>query len=214
MILENKQSYVAYRCPECGMWVKGLIGIFTLSADMVRLKCPCGHSEMTVEKTNDGKIRTVVPCFICPKPHIYTLSGGMFFTRELFALPCAYSGMDICYLGDEKLVDEACNEGDRELSELMGDTGYDSFKDARESAEDDFLSDPQILDIVSFVIRDLDEAGEIKCRCEDGEGCYSIDIAGESIVVRCSECGASAIIPVTSTITANAFLECTHLELK
>ena len=214
MILENKQSHVAYRCPECGMWVKGLIGIFALSADMVRLKCPCGASEMTVEKTNDGKVRTVVPCFICPKPHTFTLSSGMFFTSDLFALPCAYSGLDTCYLGDEAKVDEACKLADNELSELMGETAYDSLKDARDGAQDSFLSDPQILDIVSFVIRDLDEAGEIECRCEDGEGCYEIDITGESIVVRCTQCGASAIIPVTSTITANAFLECTHLELK
>ncbi len=213
MLLENKQSYVTYLCPECGMWVKGLIGIFALSADMVRLKCPCGGSELTAEKTNDGKVRMAVPCFICPKPHTFTLSSKMFFDSGLFALPCAYSGINICYLGDEASVDDAVSDTDKELAELMGDTDFDSFKNARDSEAEGFLSDPQILDIVSFVVRDLDEAGEISCRCEDGEGCYSIDITGESITVRCSECGASAIIPVTSTVSANAFLECTHLEL-
>lgn len=210
----NKESTVAYRCSECGSWVKGMIGVFALTADMVRLKCPCGCSEMTVEKTNDGKIRATVPCYICPKPHTYTVSSNMFFNREIFALPCAYSGMDICYLGDGAQVDEACKLNDEELAELMGEATAEDMKRARENASDDFLSDPQILDIVSFVIRDLDEAGEIKCKCEDGEGCYEVDVTGESIVVRCSECGASAIIPVSSTITANAFLECTHLELR
>ena len=69
MILEPKQTTVAYRCPHCGAGVMSLVGVFALSAEMLKLKCSCGESEMTIVKTSDGKIRFTVPCLLCPNPH-------------------------------------------------------------------------------------------------------------------------------------------------
>ncbi len=214
MVLNDKKTTVAYRCPTCGKWVTGVVGMFSLSADMLRLKCPCGQSEATMVYTNERKIRMTVPCFLCPQPHSFTVSGSMFFDRDVFALPCAYSGLDICYMGAEDKVSEATEAADNELLELLGENDYEDFAVARESADEAFLSDPQILDIVSFVIRDLDEAGEISCKCPPDEGCYSVDVDEEGISVKCENCGARAVIPVTSTITANAFLSCEHLDLE
>ena len=214
MILNDKKITVAYRCPECGQWVTGIVGMFTLSADMLRLKCPCGGSEATMVYTNDKKIRLTVPCFLCPQPHSFTVSSGMFFERDIFALPCAYSGIDICFIGSEEQVEAACKASDEELLELMGESDYSDFSAARESGKEEFLSDPQILDIVNFVIRDLDEAGEISCKCPPDEGCYSVDVTSDGITVSCENCGAKALIPVSSTISANAFLSCEHLDLK
>ena len=37
MVLQQKQTTVAYRCPECGSIVLSLVGVFALSADMIRL---------------------------------------------------------------------------------------------------------------------------------------------------------------------------------
>ena len=101
MILDEKKTTVAYRCPGCGAMVRSMIGAFTLSADMMRLKCPCGESDITIVYTPDKKLRLNVPCFFCPKPHNFLVSRNMFFGRELFTLPCAYSGLDICYIGEE-----------------------------------------------------------------------------------------------------------------
>ena len=53
MILDKKETTIAYRCPECGASVVGMVGIFTLSADMIRLKCPCGKSELEFLYTKD-----------------------------------------------------------------------------------------------------------------------------------------------------------------
>ena len=112
MILDEKKTTVAYRCPGCGAMVRSMIGAFTLSADMMRLKCPCGESDITIVYTPDKKLRLNVPCFFCPKPHNFLVSRNMFFGRELFTLPCAYSGLDICYIGEEKAVLKAAEEGD------------------------------------------------------------------------------------------------------
>lgn len=213
MILNQKETTVAYRCPECGSWVTGMVGLFSLSADMLRLKCPCGKGEMTMVYTKDKKVRLSVPCFLCPKPHSFTVSSQMFFEKELFALPCAYSGVDICFMGNPDKVAEATKASDAELMEILGEAGYDGFSDLRGDGEEIF-SDPQILDIVNFVIRDLDESGEISCRCPEDEGCYTVEVTSEGVRVKCENCGAVADIPVTSTLSAQAFLNCEHLELK
>lgn len=215
MILDQKKATVAYRCPECGMWVTGMVGVFALTADMLRLNCPCGKSDMEIQYGKDKKLRLKVPCFMCPQPHSFTVSSQMFFDRDVFALPCAYSGIDVCYVGSEDAVAEATKKADEEMMELLGDTDASGFAAARgECAENQLISDPQILDIVNFVIRDLDEEGKITCKCPQDEGCYSVEVTGEGIKVRCERCGAKADIPVSSTLSAQAFLNCDHIELQ
>ena len=86
MVLQQKQTTVAYRCPECGAIVLSLVGIFALTADMIRLKCPCGQSELEILYTKDKKVRLTVPCFACPTSHSYLISSSLFFEKELFTL--------------------------------------------------------------------------------------------------------------------------------
>ena len=210
MILNQKETTVAYRCPECGASVMSLVGIFTLTADMIRLKCPCGQSEMEIVYTKDKKIRLSVPCFLCPSPHSYLISAQMFFDRDLFALPCSYSGIDVCFIGKQSKVQEAMKKSEEELIGLLGDTSFDELSSGRgENAE---LSDPQVLDIVMYVIHDLADEGKITCSCPDG-GDYAVEIGEESLVVRCKQCGDSVEIPTNSLTAATDFLGCERLDL-
>ena len=39
MILQPKDTTVAYRCPECGATVFSVVGALALSGDMIKLKC-------------------------------------------------------------------------------------------------------------------------------------------------------------------------------
>ena len=72
MIIEPKSTTIAYRCPACGGVAKGIVGIFSLSGDMFKLKCSCGNSHMTVLKEND-QLRLIVPCVSCPVALIFAL---------------------------------------------------------------------------------------------------------------------------------------------
>ena len=47
MVISPKQTTIAYRCPVCGTGVISAVGMFSLSADMIKLKCTCGKSEQT-----------------------------------------------------------------------------------------------------------------------------------------------------------------------
>ncbi len=214
MVLDKKETSVAYRCPQCGSWVGSIVGIFSLSADMLKLKCPCGESEMTMVHTNDKKVRLTVPCFLCPNPHNYTISSQTFFDKDLLALPCAYSGIDICLMGDGEAVLKAEEESDRELGLLIEEAGGQNPFGRKSEEESPVFSDPQILEIINFVIRDLDEAGEISCHCPEYEGSYKVDVMSDGVLVTCENCKAKKHIPVTSTISAQAFLNCDHLDLE
>ena len=90
MVLDSKETTVAYRCPHCGAGVISAVNVFALSADMVKLKCTCGQSEMTIVSGKDGKIRLTVPCMVCPHPHQFTLNSTLFYGKDLFSMPCPY----------------------------------------------------------------------------------------------------------------------------
>ncbi len=213
MVLENKQTTVAYRCPSCGAGIMSAVGLFNLNADMVKLKCTCGESEMTVVYGKDGRVRFTVPCMLCPKPHSFTVNSSVFWSKELFVLPCPYSDINICMMGNSEYVKAELARSELELLDLLEKNGLDSF-DALRSENEEMFTDPQIREIVMYVIRELDEEGKINCRCQgSGEREYEVEIANEGITVSCKVCGASKFLPTTSLIEANEFLNADSLDL-
>lgn len=213
MILNKKETTIAYRCPSCGSSVMSLVGVFALSGDMIKLKCPCGDSELVISYTRDRKVRLTVPCLICPKPHNYTISGSIFFDKEIFTLPCSFSGINMCYIGKQNEVMKSMEETERELIEMLGESGLDDFDNLRDFHKD-ILTDPQILDIIMYVIRDLEAEQKIKCGCLNRENnVYDIQVEDTCVVVSCPKCEQSTRIPTDSLINATNFLHSESLEL-
>ena len=232
MVLESKQTTVAYRCPHCGAGVISAVGMFSLAADMVKLKCTCGKSEMELVYSKDGKVRIKVPCIICPNGHSYTVSRNIFFGRDVFVLPCPVSNINIGFMGSLDHVKFELSRTELELLEILEENGVDSFSALHGDADEDMLSDPQIEEIVMFVIHDLEAEGKIYCKChpapaegekrcssgcEDGEEperVYDAEIVEDGIKVSCPECGASRVIPTDGLLSAHAFLNADALYLE
>ena len=208
MIIDEKKTALAYRCPSCYSVPTSMVGLFSLSGDLFKLKCSCGGSEMTVEKLEDNKLRLTVPCLACPNPHIYTLTKDVFFNNEVFVLPCAVSAIDLCFMGKEHLVSKAVELSNQEILTTLGDATVESLK----SGDKRFLANPQILDIVTYVVHELNDEGKIYCGCQDG-GDYECNIYDDFITVKCKKCKKSATIPADSTIAAYDFLEADKLTL-
>lgn len=214
MVLDAKQTTVAYRCPHCGAGVMSAVGIFALSADMVKLKCTCGKSEMTIVSSKDKKVRLTVPCLFCANPHNFTLNSSLFFEKELFTLQCPYSDINLAFLGETNQVKAELARSELELLDLLEKSGlkdFDSFHTDEES-----LTDPQILEIVMFVINDLDAEGKIYCKCDpaDNGRQYDAEILNDGVKVTCRKCGASRLIPTDSRLGAHAFLNADSLHLE
>lgn len=218
MVLETKNATVAYRCPHCGAAVMSGVNIFSLSADMLKLKCTCGKSEMTLVNGQDGKVRLTVPCLLCPHPHQYTLSRSLFFGKELFCMPCPYSDINICCVGEENHVKAEMSRSELELLKLLEDHGISGFDALHQEDGEEystFPTDPAVRDIVMFVIQDLDAEGKIRCHCarDVTDRQYDAEIEEEGIRVTCRSCGASRLIPTDSSIAAQEFLNCDSLDL-
>ncbi|MBE6577711.1 MAG: hypothetical protein E7653_06190 [Ruminococcaceae bacterium] len=217
MVIENKQTTVAYRCPSCGSGVMSVVDVFRLSADMLKLKCDCGNSEMVLVRSKEAgegpaKIRFTVPCMLCPNPHSYTVSSNLLFNKDLFVLPCPYADINIAMMGDIDRVKAELSRTELELIDMLEKSGIDSF-DALHS--DAFLTDPQVLEIVTYMIKELDAEGKIYCRCPEGvEGDYEVELTKEGLKISCKGCGASKIISTASLIEAHEFLNADSLTLE
>ncbi|MBQ7474976.1 MAG: hypothetical protein IJS78_03545 [Clostridia bacterium] len=211
MVLDNTKATVAYRCPSCGSLVRSIVGIFSLTADSIKLKCPCGGSHLELSYTRDRKIRLSVPCFICPNPHNFTVSTSVFAEDGAISLVCPFSGVDICFIGGEDAVLERVAESEKELSELLGDAGITDFsKGGKKGGE---LTDPMVSEIVAYVIKELEDEGALFCGCPDNEGDYEVKIGDAEVTVRCRKCGRLAHLPADSISAARAFLEIDKLTL-
>jgi hypothetical protein len=215
MVLNTKQTTVAYRCPHCGTGVMSAVSPFHLRGNMLRLKCTCGKSVMEIEPAGEGKVRLTVPCIVCPKPHHYTVSEKIFFGEELFVLPCAYSDINIAAMGEINHVKAELARTELQLLDLMEENGISDFSALHDEAEQT-IADPQVLEILMFVIRDLDAEGKIYCRCEknDGEGDYEVDVTPAGVTVTCRKCGAAKTLPAGSLLEAHDFLNADSLTLE
>ena len=212
MVLESKQTTLAYRCPHCGAGVMSAVSLFHLKGSMVRLKCDCGKSAMEVLPTPDGKVRLSVPCIICPHPHHYTVSEKIFFESELFSLPCAYSDINICMMGETNHVKAELSRTELELMDMLEKSGLESFEALH---GEQYITDPQVAEIVTYVIKELDEEGRIHCKCGDNdEREYDAEIRPDGVFVCCKKCGASKLITANSLISANEFLNADSIELE
>lgn len=219
MVLDKKQTTIAYRCPKCGAGVMSMVDIFTLSAPMIKLKCDCGGSEMTMVRQADGKIRLSVPCIICPKPHTYLLSPKVFFDKEEFFLQCPYSDMNVGFLGEMDYVKANLAKGEYELIKLMEENGLSdlsAFREANEQDPDDALDSEQAQNVI-FVLSELEAENKIFCRCEHGESVdeekYGYEVCADGVLVKCRDCGAQRLIPTDNSLNTHAFLDADELHL-
>ena len=209
MIIDQKKTTVAFRCANCGSVPTSIVGAFSLSGDLFKLKCPCKDGEMTIEKLKDSRVRLTVPCVACPKPHTYILSNEVFFNSDIFVIPCSLCGIDLCFIGREDKVAEAVKMSNEEILRALGDASLNGLKGEKKNE----LGDPQVLEIVTYVVKELSEEDKIFCGCNEGEGEYECNIYSDFVTVKCKKCHKSATIPADSTIAAHDFLNADKLIL-
>ena len=205
-MVANLQTHIAYRCPECGTMIYGFVGKFALSANLLRVKCPCGHSALDVNITNDNKIRLSVPCIFCKKNHSFVVSQSIFFGRDVFLLNCPYANMDICFIGDKDKIDLESERSGRELERLLSDLEAESIKDMQPSdvEDDEILPDPTIYDAIRFLVKEIEAEGKIDCPCHSGV--YDLRFCNEGIEVYCPECEARYVFNVESQSASEDYL--------
>ena len=214
MVIKPQERNIAYRCPECGTSIIGLVGKFALKANLLRLKCDCEKgSGLDINVTGDNKIRLSVPCLFCKQSHNYVVSESVFFDRDLFLLNCPYSGMDISFIGNEEKIKGELSRTEAEITRLLNSFEAESLSDIQpmDMNEDEILPDPAVYDTLRFVLKDLEQEGRIKCLCDNGS--YDLRFTDEGVQAFCENCGATYTFKASSPTIAEEYLDLDELTL-
>ena len=213
-MVANLQTHIAYRCPECGTMIYGFVGKFALSANLLRVKCSCGHSALDINITNDKKVRISAPCLFCKQNHSFVVSQSIFFGRDIFLLNCPYANMDICFIGSKEKIDEETIRSGKELERLLADLEAESIKDMQpvDLEEDEVLPDPAAYDTIRFLVKELEAEGKIDCPCHSGK--YDLRFSDSGIEAYCEDCGATYTFNTQSASTAEDYLSTDSIYLK
>ncbi|MBR6050280.1 MAG: hypothetical protein IKP68_03640 [Clostridia bacterium] len=187
MILDVKSITTAYRCSECGETVYGITGAVALTGDMIKLKCPCGGSAMTIKNIADGKVRVTVPCAFCQSDHTFVISKKLLLSKELFTYPCPYTAIDICFFGTDEKVKEAVRLSDEVLDQYFVDENGNRLSDLGKPHE---LSDEHVRDLITLVLGELADDGKIFCDCGVSHD-LAVRDGNDYVELRCKKCGCS-----------------------
>ena len=210
-----KEKYFAYRCPECGDSVLSLLGQFTLSGDLLRLRCSCKKSAADIRAERGQNVHLDVPCPICRKSHSYTVAPSLLLEKELFTLGCPYSpDITTAMMGEREALDKAIEAESEKLATLLGAFESETLRDIQpqDMNDDEILPDPAVYDIIRFLVRELEADGQISCPC--GRGSYDFRFTDEGIQVFCPDCGASYDFLASSPEAAQSYLTLDSLTLK
>ena len=183
-MLEDAKRSIAFICPVCRQAVVLERTAFQLAASGSRLPCPCGKSGIEVEMMG-SQVRLKVPCLFCEREHTVSCSTPAFLHEKTLAFSCAASGLDCCYVGEEKPVFEAMRRLEETVDVLESEAG----------SQGTFLND-LVMEEILEELRDIGQRGDIGCTC----GCrqYRMKINYSSVELICAQCGGALKIPAAT----------------
>lgn len=142
-MIKDRDTTIGYHCPFCGMSILNNINIFSMTGNMIKIKCVCGGSELEVQIMKNNKYKITVPCILCPNSHSFTLSSGAFFQKDLFAFSCKFTAINICFIGKGNKVYEALKKNEEELMKTFAayEEEYNRNLDGMETEDDLYFDD-------------------------------------------------------------------------
>lgn len=210
------ERMIAYRCPECGTAVVGDLNLFILGGQELHLNCKeCSTPGLEAKLSKDNKLYLTVPCLTCPTPHRYCVDTKTVFSRDLFVLQCALTGLDLCFIGEQTAVEEALEKNREELLALSEEWEEEATGEEDEAAEDDKhppLFDPVLTGQMLYLVREFAEEGKISCSC--GETHLDFRLLPDGFLFTCPKCHAAKVFPAMSESDRMRLEELTEIRLE
>ena len=209
MIKSAESTKIAYRCPYCGCVISANVNVFMLTGGF-KLECiECHKSALEMSLNADGKVRLLVPCLVCPHPHPYTVSKELFFEKDIFLLSCSYSGLDICFIGDEDKVEDELDRTESLIMDLLADAKDDENAEVQ---SDMLAADTNVIREVLFALDGLSKEKKITCG-ECGSHAAKVLIDYDSVHVVCKVCGKEKVLNARNKFDSSAAIDLDELIL-
>ena len=210
---KNKETQIAYRCPECGDSVFGLMGSFAFSYGMLRLKCKCQGSYADITPLPESKLKFGIPCPLCKQNHTYTLASSIIENRESFSFECPYSNMSIAYVGNPDKINTLMEENEKQLSNLLSDLDLTTLSDIQpeEMSDAEILPDASIYDALRLVLSELEYDKKADCPCHRGH--YDVRYTETGLQAYCEDCGATYDFDCRSALATEDILNLDEIKL-
>lgn len=188
---KTNNTQIVYRCPDCGNAVFGIVGDFTFSYGMIRLKCNCQSSYADIVPVGENKLKFSIPCPLCKQNHTYTLASSIVKNRESFSFDCPYSNMSIAYVGAPDKINALMDENEKQLTKLLSDLELSTLSDIQpeEMSDAEILPDASLFDALRLVLSELEYDKKADCPCHKGH--YDIRYTEAGLQAFCDECGAT-----------------------
>jgi hypothetical protein len=147
--------------------------------------CRCNGSSLVIARENPMSYRIIIPCIGCGADHIYLLSRKKFISSEVNVLNCPKTGMQQCFIGNDRDVRQKIDNLEKEFDELIDMFGYDNY----------FINTQVMFDTVN-IIHDIAEEGNLSCEC--GNNDIELLLLSDKIYLRCKRCLANKTIFASS----------------
>ncbi len=206
--MDLNKTRVAYRCPVCG-------AVITFDVTRERLKnrfslncIQCHKSDMEIEMLPGDTVSLTVPCLMCPHSHPFKISAEMFFSKDVYTFPCSFTGLDICFIGqDEDLVDDEIDASGTLIRAMIEETKEEDLN-AKDASV--IVADTGVMREVLFAIGELDKNKKIKCKC--GSSAVKVLIDYDKADIVCKVCANNKEIAARTRFDANAAIELEQID--
>ena len=203
----REKTRIAYRCPYCGCVISADITRSTVEKSFTLECIECRKSKLEITPEPGGSIKIVVPCLMCPHPHPYKLSKEIFFEREIFTLPCSFTGLDICFIGDEDNVEDEIDRTGAEISALTDEEDTDEVKKSSEF----MVADTSVIREILFAVGELDKSKKISCSC--GSHAVKVLIDYDKVILVCKVCGKKYELDARTKFDANRAIDLEEIKI-
>lgn len=116
MIL-NASSKIAVKCSQCGKYNITDFNLFRIGSP-AGIRCSCGQKILKAGIANK-MLELSIECIACEKPHTYRFRLRDILEKPLNIISCPNTGIEIGFLGKDRLVEEIVNRYMDDVCELL-----------------------------------------------------------------------------------------------
>jgi len=182
MAIISTFSKIVSRCPSCGDISYHDLSMFSFSRSRsTKLECTCGKTIVYMGTKDRKHYWLQLECSFCEGRHIFYYHWKDLWNGDVLSLVCDESGLDIAYIGPEKKIEKAIEDGEKSLAKMAEDLGFG-----------DYFTNPEVMYGVLDYLNQLAEDGSLFCQC--GNFNIEIEIYPDRLELRCEYCDCSGII--------------------